>query len=44
MNSTRKTSLLTAFLAALLFGAAAPISKPLLAYLNDFQMAGLLCI
>lgn len=25
-----------------MFGAAAPISKPLLAYLNDFQMAGLL--
>lgn len=42
MNSNRKTSLLTAFLAALLFGAAAPFGKPLLAFLNDFQMAGLL--
>lgn len=35
-------SLLTAFFAALLFGAAAPLGKPLLDYLNDFQMAGLL--
>jgi drug/metabolite transporter (DMT)-like permease len=35
-------SLLTAFLAAMLFGAAAPFGKPLLAFLNDFQMAGLL--
>ena len=35
-------SLLTAFLAALLFGAAAPFGKPLLPFLNDFQMAGLL--
>lgn len=42
MDAHRKTSILTAFLAALLFGAAAPLGKPLLAFLNDFQMAGLL--
>lgn len=35
-------SLLTAFFAALLFGAAAPFGKPMLDFLNDFQMAGLL--
>lgn len=42
MDAHRKTSILTAFLAALLFGAAAPLAKPLLTFLNDFQMAGLL--
>lgn len=42
MDSHRKTSILIAFLAALLFGAAAPLGKPLLAFLNDYQMAGLL--
>lgn len=31
-----------AFFAALLFGAAAPLGKPLLAFLTDFQLAGLL--
>lgn len=33
---------LLALISALFFGAATPISKPLLAYLSDFQMAGLL--
>lgn len=42
MDSDKKSSVLTAFLAALLFGAAAPLGKPLLPFLNDFQMAGLL--
>jgi len=42
MDSHKKNSFITAFLAALLFGAAAPLGKPLLAFLNDFQMAGLL--
>lgn len=42
MDSTKRTSILTAFLAAVFFGAAAPFGKPLLAFLNDFQMAGLL--
>ena len=42
MDSHNKTSFITAFLAALLFGAAAPLGKPLLAFMNDFLMAGLL--
>jgi drug/metabolite transporter (DMT)-like permease len=42
VDAHRKISIFTAFLAALLFGAAAPLGKPLLAFLNDFQMAGLL--
>lgn len=42
MKKNVNINLLTAFLAAMLFGAAAPFGKPLLDYLNDFQMAGLL--
>lgn len=42
MQQKINLNLLTAFLAALLFGAAAPFGKPLLPFLNDFQMAGLL--
>ena len=42
MDSNKRSSLITAFLAALLFGAAAPVGKPLLTHLNDFFMAGLL--
>jgi drug/metabolite transporter (DMT)-like permease len=42
VETSKKTSILTAFLAALFFGAAAPFGKPLLTFLNDFQMAGLL--
>ncbi len=42
MSSQKQTPVLIAFLAAILFGAAAPLSKPLLGALNDFQMAGLL--
>ena len=38
----KKISVLTGFIAALLFSAAAPLSKPLLDYLSDFQLAGLL--
>ena len=44
MNDQKRFGLLTAFLAAVLFGAAAPLGKPLLNFLNDFQMAGLLYI
>jgi len=44
MGTNKHGRLITAFLAALLFGAAAPLGKPLLAFLNDFQMAGLLYI
>lgn len=42
MDSHKKSSIITAFLAAVLFGAAAPVGKPLLTHLNDFFMAGLL--
>jgi drug/metabolite transporter (DMT)-like permease len=42
MDVHKKTSFFTAFLAALLFGAAAPLGKPLLGHLNEFFMAGLL--
>lgn len=42
MDRQKRFGILTALLAALLFGAAAPLGKPLLAYLNDFQFAGLL--
>ena len=42
MNQQKRFGIFTAVLAALLFGAAAPLGKPLLAFLNDFQFAGLL--
>lgn len=42
MKPQVRFGLFTAILAALLFGAAAPLGKPLLAFLNDFQFAGLL--
>ena len=42
MDQQKRFGILTALLAALLFGAAAPLGKPLLAHLNDFQFAGLL--
>jgi len=44
MTQQKRFGILTAILAAFLFGAAAPFGKPLLAYLNDFQFAGLLYI
>jgi len=44
MNDQKRFGILTAFLAAVLFGAAAPLGKPLLNFLNDFQLAGLLYI
>ena len=40
----KSPAFLIAFLSALLFGAAAPVSKPLLAQLSSFQLAGLLYI
>lgn len=42
MIKSKNYGALTAFIAALLFGAAAPLSKPLLRFLSDFQLAGLL--
>ena len=42
MEKQKRSGILMAFAAALLFGAAAPIGKPLLNSLTDFQMAGLL--
>lgn len=42
MNDQKRFGILTAFLAAVLFGTAAPLGKPLLSFLNDFQFAGLL--
>jgi drug/metabolite transporter (DMT)-like permease len=42
MNQQKRFGFFTAILAALLFSTAAPLGKPLLAYLNDFQFAGLL--
>ncbi len=41
MEGQKRSGILMAFAAALLFGAAAPIGKPLLDSLTDFQMAGL---
>jgi drug/metabolite transporter (DMT)-like permease len=42
MEQQKRSGILMAFAAALLFGAAAPLGKPLLESLTDFQMAGLL--
>jgi drug/metabolite transporter (DMT)-like permease len=42
MNKQRLLGIFYAFVAAFLFGAATPFSKPLLTFLNDFQLAGLL--
>lgn len=42
MENNKRFGVLTAFIAAVLFGAAAPLSKPLLTSLNNFQLAGLL--
>jgi drug/metabolite transporter (DMT)-like permease len=42
MERQKRTGILMAFAAALLFGAAAPLGKPLLESLTNFQMAGLL--
>lgn len=43
LNKPMKTqAYTTALLSALLFGAAAPLSKPLLTHLSAFQLAGLL--
>jgi drug/metabolite transporter (DMT)-like permease len=42
MGNQKRFGILTAFLAAILFGASAPVGKPFLSFLNDFQMAGLL--
>ena len=42
MEIQKRHGIAIAFLAAILFGAAAPIGKPLLVFLNDFQLAGLL--
>lgn len=42
MEKQKRSGILMAFAAALLFGAAAPLGKPLLDSLTDFQMAGLL--
>ncbi len=42
MDQQKRFGILTAFIAALLFGAAAPLGKPLLKFLTDFQLAGLL--
>ncbi|MHB0924148.1 MAG: DMT family transporter [Bellilinea sp.] len=38
----KSPAFLIAFLSALFFGAATPVSKPLLAHLTSFQLAGLL--
>ena len=42
MDPQKRFGIFTAIFAALLFGAAAPLGKPLLPFLNDFQFAGLL--
>lgn len=42
MIDFKRFGILSGFIAAVLFGASAPLGKPLLNYLNDFQMAGLL--
>jgi drug/metabolite transporter (DMT)-like permease len=42
MENQIRRGVLYAFIAALLFGTATPLSKPLLNFLNDFQLAGLL--
>lgn len=42
MDSQKRFGVITAILAAMLFGASTPLSKPLLNFLNNFQLAGLL--
>ena len=42
MQKQKRFGILAASLAAILFGSAAPFSKPLLVFLNNFQLAGLL--
>jgi drug/metabolite transporter (DMT)-like permease len=42
MKNSKQFGILSGFIAALLFGASAPLSKSLLDHLNDFQLAGLL--
>lgn len=42
MDQQKRFGIATAFIAALLFGAAAPLGKPLLNFLTDMQLAGLL--
>ncbi len=42
MEKQKRFGILSAFIAALLFGAATPFSKPLLTLLTDMQLAGLL--
>ena len=42
MEKQSKFGIFAALAAALLFGAAAPLGKPLLGYLSDLQLAGLL--
>lgn len=42
MDKQNKFGIFAALAAAFLFGAAAPLGKPLLAFLTDFQLAGLL--
>lgn len=42
MNKTSRLGFLTAFIAAALFSAAAPLGKPLQKYFTDLQLAGLL--
>ena len=42
MEKQRRFGMFAALAAALLFGAAAPLGKPLLSFLTDLQLAGLL--
>jgi len=42
MDKQRRFGIIAALVAALLFGAAAPLGKPLLRFLTDLQLAGLL--
>lgn len=42
MKNSKQLGIFSGIIAAVLFGASAPLSKPLLAHLNDFQLAGLL--
>ncbi len=42
MDKQKRFGILAAILAAALFGASTPLSKPLLSFLNNFQLAGLL--
>ncbi|QRN82955.1 DMT family transporter [Chloroflexota bacterium] len=42
MDKQRRFGIFAALVAALLFGAAAPLGKPLLTFLTDLQLAGLL--